>query len=481
MQKRTFFTRYLPAAFIAGAAFALGATSMSAAIKGSAIFVDVPSTHYANDAIGEMYSLGIIKGLDNTHFGPDQSLTRGQAALLFQRLRNELKGITPAASSSSSASTTVSSSSSSSSMSSSSSSSSSYNPGGSIRFDSNAYNVDKNVAAGTITIVIVRIGGNSGAGTVKYAFSGGTAIANQDYVPQSGTLTFNNKETSAKVVMTIKNNQSSTGTKTVMLTLSNPTGALSLGSPSTVTLNINDPNVSSSSTAAISSSAANVATVGFSALSYGVMENGGNITITVNRTGVTTNAVGVSYSTSNGTAQSGADYSGVSGTLSFGAGETSKTFTVSVGDNASVDGSKTFNVVLSSPTGGAVLGTASAPVMINDNEAAGAGSGTIKFSSQTYNGSMSAGSATITINHPGGVQPVSVNYATGGGSATAGTEYASTSGTLYFAQGESSKTITIPLYSYTGYTGGKTVILNLSSPVGAPLGDTTTATLTINN
>ncbi len=69
----------------------------------------------------------------------------------------------------------------------------------------------------------------------------------------------------------------------------------------------------------------------------------------------------VKYNTSNGSASAGADYMLSSGTLSWNDGDTAnKTFAVSIADSSPFAGSKTFNVDLSTPSGGATLGTPSA-------------------------------------------------------------------------------------------------------------------------
>lgn len=76
----------------------------------------------------------------------------------------------------------------------------------------------------------------------------------------------------------------------------------------------------------------------FSSATYNTTEGTGPATITVTRNGGTTGAVGVSYSTSNGTATAGQDYAAASGTLSWANGEGgSKTFQVSITDDASVE------------------------------------------------------------------------------------------------------------------------------------------------
>lgn len=111
-------------------------------------------------------------------------------------------------------------------------------------------------------------------------------------------------------------------------------------------------------------------TIQLSASSYQVNENGGTVTITATRTGGSNGAVGITCNTSNGTASAGADYTAVTNhTLSWDNGDTAgKTFTVSITNDALVEGNETFTVTLSNPTGGATLGNqASAVVTIVDS------------------------------------------------------------------------------------------------------------------
>ncbi|MGE3820446.1 MAG: Calx-beta domain-containing protein [Isosphaeraceae bacterium] len=94
----------------------------------------------------------------------------------------------------------------------------------------------------------------------------------------------------------------------------------------------------------------------FSASSFTTAESAGIATITVTRTGGV-GAATVNYSTSNGTATAGSDYTAASGTLSFGHSETSKTFTINIANDDLPEGIETVNLVLASPTGGAILGS----------------------------------------------------------------------------------------------------------------------------
>ncbi len=49
-------------------------------------FPDVPVNHYAADAIAHMSAAGIIKGYGDGLFRPDEPLTRGQAAIIAERI-----------------------------------------------------------------------------------------------------------------------------------------------------------------------------------------------------------------------------------------------------------------------------------------------------------------------------------------------------------------------------------------------------------
>lgn len=111
--------------------------------------------------------------------------------------------------------------------------------------------------------------------------------------------------------------------------------------------------------------------VQFSAATANVAENAGTVTLTITRTAGSDGAITVGFTTSDGTGKAGIDYTATTGTVTFAAGETSKTFTVAIRDNGRADGSRTFNVTLTTLTGGAAFGvTTAAVVTITDNDAA---------------------------------------------------------------------------------------------------------------
>jgi len=74
---------------------------------------------------------------------------------------------------------------------------------------------------------------------------------------------------------------------------------------------------------------------------------------------------------------------------------------------------------------------------------------------------------------------VTVAYATSAGTATAGSDYTTTSGTLTFAPGVSTKTVSVPIINDRAPESSETIILTLSGPTNATLGSLASATLTI--
>src|SRR5262249_42971223 len=153
-----------------------------------------------------------------------------------------------------------------------------------------------------------------------------------------------------------------------------------------------------------------------------------------------TGAVSVQYATSDGTATAGSDYTATSGTLTFADDETSKTFTIPIIDDNLVENNEAINLTLSNPTGGAALGSpATATVTIVESDVAQPGF--VKFTNATSSVNENGGTAPITLTRTGGSNvPVSVDYATSDGSATAGADYTASSGTVQFDIGEASKT-----------------------------------------
>jgi hypothetical protein len=87
-------------------------------------------------------------------------------------------------------------------------------------------------------------------------------------------------------------------------------------------------------------------------------------------------------------------------------------------------------------------------------------------------GNTGTASITFTVTlSAASSRPVTVAYATGGGSAGAGSDYRAVSGTLTFAPGETTKTITVPVIGDRLPEPNETFAVNLSAATNAAIAD----------
>lgn len=101
------------------------------------------------------------------------------------------------------------------------------NAPGAIQFSQATANVDE--AAEFIDLSVTRTNGSKSGIKVSYTVTGGTAVSGQDFVPVSGTLTFAEGEMTKTIRVRVINNQIADGTRSLQLTLNQPTSGASLG------------------------------------------------------------------------------------------------------------------------------------------------------------------------------------------------------------------------------------------------------------
>jgi hypothetical protein len=222
-------------------------------------------------------------------------------------------------------------------------------------------------------------------------------------------------------------------------------------------------------------------TIQFESATFSVNESGGTATITATRSGGSDGAVSVSYATSNGSATTGSDYTTASGTLTWADGDSAdKTFTVTISDDSSVEADETVHLALNNIIGNAVLGAQdTATLTIIDDDAQ---PGILQFSAATFSVDESGGTATITATRTGGSDGVvSVSYATSDGTASSGSDYTATSGTLTWADGDGAdKTFTVTISDDSSEEADETVNLALTNASsGSRLGGQNATVLTI--
>ncbi len=303
----------------------------------------------------------------------------------------------------------------------------------------------------------------TGPVTVAYATANGTATAGTDYAALAGTLTFAAGEISKTVRVQVSGDTAVESNETVTLTLSSPNGASIVRGAATGTITNDD--VAPTPTLAI----------GDATFAEGSAASAGQATFTVTLSAASATPVTVNYTTANGTATAGSDYVAKSGTLTFAVGETQKTIQIAAIGDAVVEANEGFTVVLSNPSGATLADGVGAGTIGND-DVAPTPTLAIGDSSFAEGSAASPGLATFTVTlSAASAMPVTVNYATANGTATAGSDYVAQSGTLTFAAGETQKTIQVAAIGDAAVEANEGFTVVLTNPSGATLADGTGA------
>lgn len=289
--------------------------------------------------------------------------------------------------------------------------------------------------AGSVAVVILRTDDGVGRVAVTYSTADGSANAAGRYQPTSGTVIFQNGDTTPKVVrVPIVNDSAVNGDATVALTLTSTAG----GNPvpgGTATLTIVDDDAQPSTLPT---------TFQFSSPTYTAFETMTTATITVTRVGgpaapfsASGGQVSVQYFVTDGSGRLGVNYannfaSPTNGTLTWSANDfTPKTFTVALLRDGRNAGDVQVNVLLSSPQSlsnslgnviiPASLGTPNqATLSIVDADLPSV----LQFSQGTYQTFEDRGAAVLNVVRTGGLgNAVAVAYTTGGGTAVPGLRY----------------------------------------------------------
>ena len=219
----------------------------------------------------------------------------------------------------------------------------------------------------------------------------------------------------------------------------------------------------------------------FSSAGYSIDEDAGAIQVTVIRSGGSAGVVTADYATADVTAIADEDYRASAGTLTFLDGETSRVLSVAILDDSAYETDEELSLTLSQATGGANLGYPNTAVVtiLDDDPAPQPGS--LQFSAASYSAAENDGGLTVTVMRSGGSDgDVTVNYATVAGTAAADEDYTTTSGTLSFADGQTTATFAVPVLDDAVYEGNEGFELALGNPGGgAGLGSRDTASVTI--
>ena len=300
--------------------------------------------------------------------------------------------------------------------------------------------------------------------TVAYSTSGGTASAGIDYTPTTGTLVFPSEVVTQTVSVPLLADIPTERSESFLLQLSAVAHATLARSAATGW--ILDPGT--------------VPRVQFASTSYATTEAARAVSILVRRTGDMSQSVGLAYEGSDGSARNGVNYTSVSGILTFPPRVATRSFSVPIINEPTVNGPTTVLLSLREVEGPALLGTPNTAVLtIADNDRGGS----LAFFGSAFVANETGGSATITVRRAGGAAGgVTVDYGTLDDTGTAGVDYQATSGTLSFGPGVTRQTFTVPILADSQAEGDEAVAMTLSNPVGgAGLGAPSSAALIISD
>ncbi len=203
-----------------------------------------------------------------------------------------------------------------------------------------------------------------------------------------------------------------------------------------------------------------------------------NLAFTVTLSKASTTSVSVGYATANGTATAGSDYLAGSGTITFAPGEKAKSVTVGVVGDTIVEADETFTVKLSAVSGATISRATATGTIRNDDAAPVLPSLSIADASKAEGSSGTANMVFTVTMSKALTTSVTVGFLTSNATATAGSDYTATSGTVTFAAGETAKTVNVGVIGDTTVEATEAFTVTLSAPAGTTL-SRATATGTI--
>jgi large repetitive protein len=260
----------------------------------------------------------------------------------------------------------------------------------------------------------------------SYYYGPPAATSGTDFVAKSGTVTFATGETSKTVTVVVNGDRTGESDEAFSVDLASASGAHLVDDHAVGTVVNDDP---------------------FVHVAGGSVTEGNSgttvVPFTITLSNPTDVSVTVGYATADGTATTaGSDYVAKSGSVTFAPGETSKTVNVTVNGDGVAEGDEFLQLVLGTVTD-AGIGTAQATGYILDDDVKGISINNVSIT-EGNNGSTKLMTFTVTLSSAS-TQPVTVSYSTQNGTAKSGKDYTAKSGTITFAAGQTSKTITISI------------------------------------
>jgi len=348
------------------------------------------------------------------------------------------------------------------------------------------------------TFLVTRSGSTAGPASAAWAVTGGTlagtvATTANDFAGStlpSGVVSFAPGETSRVITIQVAGDTASEFNESFTVTLSGPPAGVTIGTASAVGIVYNDdaPGTGTLSIARLSAQKAegHAGTTPF--------------TFTVTRSGDPSGTASADWIVTAGSSvggtvpANGADFVGgllPSGRVSFAAGETSKTVTVNVAGDGTIELNDSFTVTLSGAQAGVAIGTAVASgVILNDDFPPSGTLSIARLAATRSEGQAGATDFTFLVTRGGSTTgPASASWAVTGGTfagtvAAAANDFAGSTlptGTVSFAPGETTQVITIQVAGDTAIELNESFTVTLSAPPAGVTIGTAAATAIVYN
>lgn len=297
--------------------------------------------------------------------------------------------------------------------------------------------------------------------TFEFAITG-TATNGSDYTIAAVTRTISAGSQTMATTFPIANDLSDENDETVILTLSNISGA-TVGAEDDYTYTIQDNDASPE--------------MGFVFSTGGDSESVTPAEFAVELAVASGKTITFNYAFT-GTATDTVDYNlgaPLSGTGTINPGETSFDVSIPIVDDAEMEGNETIIMTISSPTNASLSEITAFTYTIEDNDLP-----TIQFSTTTSSAleSVTSGSLSLTLSDSYDAV-TSVDYVVAGTATGGGVDYTLAAGTATITAGSTTGSIPITIAADSLYENNETIVVTISNPLNSVLGANTQHTYTI--
>ncbi len=288
--------------------------------------------------------------------------------------------------------------------------------------------------------------------SVAYATGDITTAAGSDYVGTSGSLGFAPGQTLLTVSVPLLDDTEAEPVEAFALRLSGASGGVLGRNTGYATIAASDATPQSNPLVSVTGR-----TVG---------ESDGFAEFVVSLAAPTDRVVSVTAATLDVVASRFSDYLFTSTVLSFDPGDTTRVLRVPLTNDTDVERAEVFAMRLSSPTNAVVGGDAYA--IVHDNDA-NTGNPVISVHDSVVDERDGFARVVVSLDRPGATA-VSVDIATGSGTALSELDYAGTEATLVFAPGQTVQTFLVPLIDDLAAEQDETFGVTLTAPSSGSLG-----------